>query len=126
MGNLRLPRQREVRDGRILSRREEGWDECYISDHVDIAIGMNAKGKNQEAAKTFLNWVASEEFATIYANAVPGFFPLGNYNVALTDPLAQEMVGWRGKCKSTIRSTYQILSRGTPNLENETWLPRRT
>ena len=22
---------------------------------------------------------------------------------------------------STIRSTYQILSRGTPNLENETW-----
>ncbi|MDR3373409.1 MAG: sugar ABC transporter substrate-binding protein, partial [Ancalomicrobiaceae bacterium] len=26
------------------------------------------------------------------------------------------------KCKSTIRSTYQILSRGTPNLENETWL----
>ncbi|MEO5758656.1 MAG: sugar ABC transporter substrate-binding protein, partial [Mesorhizobium sp.] len=26
------------------------------------------------------------------------------------------------KCKSTIRSTYQILSRGTPNLENETWV----
>ncbi len=23
--------------------------------------------------------------------------------------------------KVTIRSTYQILSRGTPNLENETW-----
>ena len=28
---------------------------------------------------------------------------------------------WRDKCQSTIRSTYQILSRGTPNLENETW-----
>ena len=24
-------------------------------------------------------------------------------------------------CKGTIRSTYQILSRGTPNLENDTW-----
>jgi hypothetical protein len=39
----------------------------------------------------------------------------------MQDPLAQEFVSWRGTCQSTIRSTYQILSRGTPNLENETW-----
>jgi raffinose/stachyose/melibiose transport system substrate-binding protein len=39
----------------------------------------------------------------------------------MEDPLAQEFVSWRGECESTIRSTYQILSRGTPNLENETW-----
>jgi len=31
------------------------------------------------------------------------------------------MVGWRKDCKSTIRNSYQILSRGTPNLENELW-----
>ncbi|MGC1489136.1 MAG: sugar ABC transporter substrate-binding protein, partial [Albidovulum sp.] len=30
-------------------------------------------------------------------------------------------VSWRDSCQSSIRSTYQILSRGTPNLENETW-----
>ena len=41
--------------------------------------------------------------------------------MTLEDPLAQEFVAWREKCESTIRSTYQILSRGTPNLENETW-----
>jgi raffinose/stachyose/melibiose transport system substrate-binding protein len=96
-------------------------DQCYISDHTDIAIGMNAKSPNADAAKTFLNWVASPEFATLYANALPGFFPLSNSEVKLDDPLANEMIGWRGTCKSTIRSTYQILSRGTPNLENETW-----
>jgi raffinose/stachyose/melibiose transport system substrate-binding protein len=96
-------------------------DECYISDHTDIAIGMNAKTANPDAAKTFLNWVASPEFAALYANALPGFFPLSNGEVKLDDPLAQEMVSWRSKCKSSIRSTYQILSRGTPNLENETW-----
>jgi hypothetical protein len=39
----------------------------------------------------------------------------------MEDPLAQEFVSWRGECEPTIRSTYQILSRGTPNLENETW-----
>ena len=41
--------------------------------------------------------------------------------MTLEDPLAQEFISWRQKCEPTIRSTYQILSRGTPNLENETW-----
>lgn len=69
----------------------------------------------------FLDWVGSPEFATLYANALPGFFSLNSTPVEMQDPLAQEFVSWRGKCESTIRSTYQILSRGTPNLENETW-----
>ncbi|MBB4062916.1 ABC transporter substrate-binding protein [Gellertiella hungarica] len=96
-------------------------DTCYISDHNDIGIGLNAKSANAEAAKTFLTWVASPEFAEIYANSLPGFFSLNSTAVKMSDPLAQEFVSWRDKCKSTIRSTYQILSRGTPNLENETW-----
>jgi len=97
-------------------------DTCYISDHTDIAVGLNAKSPNADAAKTFLSWVASPEFATIYANALPGFFSLNSAPVKMEDPLAQEFVSWREKCKPTIRSTYQILSRGTPNLENETWV----
>ena len=96
-------------------------DKCYISDHTDIAIGMNAKSPHAEQAKVFLNWVGSEEFAKLYANALPGFFSLSNHDVAMEDPLAQEFVSSRGKCESSIRSTYQILSRGTPNLENDTW-----
>ena len=32
---------------------------CYISDHTDIGIGMNAATENPEAARTFLEWVAS-------------------------------------------------------------------
>lgn len=97
-------------------------DTCYISDHTDIGIGLNAKSKNADAAKTFLTWVASPEFAGIYANALPGFFSLNSAPVKMEDPLAQEFVSWREKCKPTIRSTYQVLSRGTPNLENETWV----
>ncbi len=96
-------------------------DQCYISDHTDIAIGMNKASKNAEAAKAFLNWVGSAEFASMYANALPGFFSLSKHNVKMNDSLAQEFVSWRDQCKSSIRSTYQILSRGTPNLENETW-----
>ena len=97
-------------------------DTCYISDHNDIGFGLNAKSKNPEAAKKLLAWIASPEFATLYANALPGFFSLAKSEVKLENPLAQEFVSWRNKCKSTIRSTYKILSRGTPNLENETWV----
>ena len=41
--------------------------------------------------------------------------------MTIKDDLAATMVGWRKDCKSTIRNSYQILNRGTPNLENELW-----
>jgi raffinose/stachyose/melibiose transport system substrate-binding protein len=94
-------------------------DDCYITDHDDIALGLNANSKNKDAAKVFLSWVAAPEFAGLYANALPGFFSLSSAKVELKDPLAQEFVSWRGKCKSTIRATYQILSRGKPTLDTE-------
>ena len=98
-----------------------GMSDCYISDHTDIGIGLNAKSANAADAKVFLDWVGSEEFANIFANSLPGFFPLSSAKVTLSDDVAQTFVGWRGTCKSTIRNSYQILSRGTPNLENELW-----
>ncbi len=101
---------------------EKAGDTCYISDHTDIGMGANAKSKHPAEAAKFLEWVASAEFADLYANALPGFFSLNKTAVKMADPLAQEFVSWREKCKPTIRSTYQILSRGTPNLENETWV----
>jgi len=113
--------QAQFKMGAFYPPVQKAGDDCYISDHTDIAVGMNAKTKNPDAAKAFLNWVGSAEFADLYANALPGFFSLSSHPVTMKDPLAQEFLSWRGKCKSTIRSTYQILSRGTPNLENETW-----
>ena len=100
---------------------EKAGDTCYISDHTDLAMGVNAASKNIPAAKTFLAWVATPEFANIYANALPGFFPLLNAQIDIKDPVAKEFLSWRQTCKSTIRNSYQILSRGTPNLENEMW-----
>jgi raffinose/stachyose/melibiose transport system substrate-binding protein len=101
-------------------------DTCYVSDHTDIAVGMNAKTAHPQEAKTFLDWVGSDEFATLYANALPGFYSLSNNPVTLSDPVAQQAVDLRKTCKSTIRNSYQILSRGDTtkgqkNLENELW-----
>ncbi len=96
-------------------------DECYISDHVDIAMGMNTATEHPEEVKTFLSWMATAEFGEMYTNAVPGFFTMGDFDVTLEDPLAQVFLDWRQECQTTIRNSYQILSRGEPNLENELW-----
>ena len=99
----------------------EGEDTCYISDHTDIALGMNPKTEYPEAAQAFLQWMTTQEFAELYTNALPGFFSLSNHEILVEDPMAQEFISWRGECESTIRNSYQILSRGEPNLENELW-----
>jgi raffinose/stachyose/melibiose transport system substrate-binding protein len=98
-----------------------GQGTCYISDHTDIALGVNAASPNREAALLFLEWMTTQEFAELYGNALPGFFPLADHAVVLDDPLAQTFIDWRNECESTIRSAYQILSRGEPNNETELW-----
>jgi raffinose/stachyose/melibiose transport system substrate-binding protein len=98
-----------------------GQHTCYISDQNDHALGLNAKSKNAAAAKTFLQWVASPGFAVVYQNALPGFFAMQKKSVTMNDALGKQFLSWRNTCKSTIRLSYQILSRGNPNLENELW-----
>jgi len=67
-------------------------------------------------------WVASDEFAQPYANALPGFFPLANVKYSLEDPVAQEFVNWRKDNATSFRCSYQILSRNAnPNNENDLW-----
>lgn len=97
-------------------------DECYISDHVDIAIGMNNATEHPDEVRAFLNWAGTAEFASLYGNSLPGFFSLSDHPIEMSDPLAQEIVGWRNDCNSSIRPYHQILSRGTPNLANEYWV----
>jgi len=101
---------------------QKAGDKCYINDHPDIGMGANAKSTHPAEVKQFLDFVASKEFAAIYANSLPGFFSLQKTQVEMSDPLAKEFVGWRGKCESTPRVTHQILSRGTPSLEDELWV----
>jgi raffinose/stachyose/melibiose transport system substrate-binding protein len=94
-------------------------DTCYISDHTDIAIGHERRHAQPEAARTFLVG-ASEEFADALRQRPAGL-------LLAVEPRSRWRPAGAGvrvlarECEPTIRSTYQILSRGTPNLENETW-----
>ncbi len=107
--------------GAFAPPRKDADSKCYISDHTDIGIGMNAATENKEAVMKFLEWTTSAEFAEILTNAAPGFFSLSTHDIKVENPLAQEFVAMRGECEPTIRLAHQILSRGEPALGNQLW-----
>ena len=52
-----------------------GDDTCYISDHTDIGIGMNAASPNADAPRTFLNWVGSPGIRLALRQCAAGLLP---------------------------------------------------
>lgn len=96
-------------------------DACFISDHMDLGIGVNKRSKNKDDAYTFLAWVGSQQFADIYTDRLTGFFTLSNHLIAVRDPVAKQMAEWRNSCASTIRFNAQVLNRGQPSMESELW-----
>lgn len=96
-------------------------DPCFISDHMDLGLGVNRKSKNKEDAYAFLAWVGSQEFADLYTDRLTGFFTLSNHLIAVRDPVAKQMADWRASCASTIRFNAQVLNRGQPSMESELW-----
>nr|WP_314547236.1 ABC transporter substrate-binding protein [uncultured Massilia sp.] len=96
-------------------------DPCFISDHMDLGLGVNRKSKNKDDAYAFLAWVGSQEFADLYTDRLTGFFTLSNHLIAVRDPVAKQMADWRASCASTIRFNAQVLNRGQPSMESELW-----
>jgi raffinose/stachyose/melibiose transport system substrate-binding protein len=94
-------------------------DQQYIDQMIDIGFTYNPKSPNIDAAKDFVHWVGGSEFASLYSNALPGFFTLGDYQVQVDDPLAQEYLSWLNGAKPTIRLAVQYLSSGSPSLDTE-------
>lgn len=101
--------------------KKDADSKCYISDHTDIGIGMNAATENKEAVMKFLDWTTTAEFSGLLTNAAPGFFSLSSHDIDVENALAKEFVDMRGVCDATIRVAHQILSRGEPALGNQLW-----
>ncbi|MBY0573729.1 MAG: extracellular solute-binding protein [Undibacterium sp.] len=94
---------------------------CFISDHMDLGIGINRHASNKEDAYKFLAWVGSQEFAMLYTNYATGFFSLSNHLISVQDPIAQQMLDWRNRCSSSMRLNAHLLDRGIPNFEHALW-----
>ena len=99
----------------------QGMHNCYVLNHLDKGIGINAASPRQEQATTFIDWLSTPQFAHVLVNTLHGFFPLTNHPVEVKNPLANEMLSWRKQCDTTIRINNQFLNQAWPELEQELW-----
>ncbi|MCP4297756.1 MAG: carbohydrate ABC transporter substrate-binding protein [Proteobacteria bacterium] len=95
-------------------------EKCYVSDELDMGMGMNAAANNKKDARTFLSWMTTPEFSALFNDAFPGFFALSKNKSRSSDPLVTAFAGFRNKCESTLRSA-STLGGGTPDLDQEIW-----
>lgn len=96
-------------------------DECYVTNHMDMGIGINSASNNYSDALIFMKWLTTKEFSEAFANAVPGFMPLSSHAILIQSPLASDIYQWRKDCKSTIRINSQYLDNGPQPLEQLLW-----
>lgn len=93
----------------------------FLQQQPDMAIGINAASEHKEAAEVFLEWIITPEFAQLYANALPGFFPMSDVDITLENPLAQEFFELREGAELTARLGLDQLSAGQPPFDDEMW-----
>lgn len=91
--------------------KDDKLNYCF---HVDIGIGMNRVSKYPEAAKKYIKWVASAEYAQTVMNQFPGFFSYTPGDYQLNDSLAKEMQSYISNSEATVRTLWEKLSAEIP------------
>ena len=105
----------------FASPPKQDQNNCYVLNNLEIGVGINAKSAHSKAASDFLVWLSTPDFSQTLVNSLPGFFPLSNHPVEVSNPLAKEMMSWRKQCDTTIRINSQFLNQAWPGLEQELW-----
>lgn len=93
----------------------EGQDQRYVTFHLDAGMGVNAASPNKDAAKTFLEWMTTAEFAKLLANQLPGFFPISNNPPAPDNAHAAEFLALNEGAGLDIRLAWEKLLDGQPD-----------
>lgn len=89
--------------------------ECQVTFHLDAGMGLNAASENKEAAREFLQWMSTQEFAAQLANELPGFFPIHEDAPKLENEHANTFLGFNKNCGTDVRWAWPVLLDGSPD-----------
>lgn len=87
----------------------------YVTFHMDAGMGINAASKHKEEAKLFLEWMTSEEFAQLFGNLMPGFFPVHDNPPALDNEHANAFLSLNEGRGQDVRWAWPVLLDGAPD-----------
>ena len=92
----------------------EGKDP-HVTFHLDAGMGINAASENQEAARTFLEWMTTPEFAELLGNELPGFFPIHEQAPPLENEHAATFLSFNEGRGTDVRWAWPVLLDGSPD-----------
>ncbi len=93
----------------------EGQEMEYVTFHMDAGMGLNAASDDKEAARLFLEWMTTPEFAALLGDTLPGFFPLIDESIELTNPYANTFLGLNQGRGLDVRWAWEGLLDGQPD-----------
>jgi len=112
-----------VMEGYGFNTSKLGWfappvkkagDRLQYVFHVDAGIGLNKNTLHEKAAREFLTWLASSDYANALMTRLPGFFTYTPGSFSIAHPLAAEMYETSKTADLTIRLMSEKLSTKSP------------
>ncbi|MDF1567256.1 MAG: extracellular solute-binding protein [Spirochaetaceae bacterium] len=94
---------------------EKRGDQLSYCFHVDAGIGLNKDSKNLDAAKRYIQWTATPEYAQLLMNELPGFFSYTPGDYSISNSLANDMIAAASGADVTVRTVWEKLSAQSPS-----------
>jgi raffinose/stachyose/melibiose transport system substrate-binding protein len=87
----------------------------HVTFHLDAGMGLNAASSHKEEARLFLEWMTTSEFAEMFGNELPGFFPVRSQAPALTNEHANAFMAMNAGRGLDVRWAWPVLLDGSPD-----------
>jgi raffinose/stachyose/melibiose transport system substrate-binding protein len=87
----------------------------YLTFHLDAGMGLNAASLHKEEARLFLEWMSTQEFASMLGNELPGFFPMHSKAPVLQNEHANTFLSLNQGRGTDVRFAWEKLRDGSPD-----------
>jgi branched-chain amino acid transport system substrate-binding protein len=86
-----------------------------VTFHPDAGMGLNAASTHKEAARVFIEWLSSPEYAEAMSNELPGFFSMNKNIPTLQNKHANAFMEFNKIHDTDVRFTWDKLMSGLPS-----------
>ena len=87
----------------------------YVTFHPDAGVGLNASSQYVKEGKLFLQWMATDEFAFLLVEQLPGFFPMHNNVSNIKNKHARLFLTFNDKYETDSRFVWGKIRDGNPS-----------
>lgn len=100
---------------RVFAPPHPAGQPAYITFHMDAGIGLNAASPYKKEAALFLEWMTTTEFGMLFANELPGLFPIHINIKTIENEHANDFLKLNQGRGTDVRFPWENLNDGIPD-----------